>query len=63
MFKDIHFTHAATTRPLSSKNISPDTYKNDKYDPENLSNSDFFILGSTDAFLRPPITDFAKENL
>lgn len=63
MFDHIHFTHSATKEPLSSKRLTEQIYENQKYDRENLSNSDFFLSGATDSFLRPPITDFAKENL
>ncbi len=46
-----------------SKNITPDTYREKDYDPENLLNSEFIISGKYRSFLLPPITSFAFENL
>ncbi len=63
MFDGIPFLHAETDRPITSRQVSDETLKSGKYDPENLANSEFYILGSTDAFRPVPITVFAKENL
>ena len=63
MFEGIPFTHTETTHALTSKQITEETIRKGKYDPENLLNSEFRIEGATDAFLRPPISDFAKNHL
>lgn len=63
MFEGISFLHAETDTPITSRHVSDETLKSGKYDPENLANSEFSIIGSTDAFRPVPITDFAKENL
>lgn len=31
--------------------------------PANMRNADYFIFGKMDTFSRPPVTDFALENL
>lgn len=53
MFDGIKFTHKETQRPIVSRSISPEVYKEDKYSSENLANSEFYIYGGIDAFLRP----------
>lgn len=63
MFEGISFLHAETDKPITSRQVSDETLKSGKYDPENLANSEFFIIGSTDAFRPVPVTNFAKENL
>ena len=63
MFDGISFLHAETDRPITSRQVSDETLKSGEYDPENLANSEFYLLGSTDAFRPVPITAFAKENL
>ena len=63
MFDGIKFTHKETQRPIVSRSISPEVYKEDKYSSENLANSEFYIYGGIDAFLRPEITDYAKQKL
>ena len=63
MFEGIRFTHSSITGFLSSKQISREFIRDNKMDPENIYNSEFSIGGSTDGFLRPPITDFAREHL
>lgn len=63
MFEGISFLHAETDRPITSRSISDEALKSGKYDPENLTNSEFYIIGSTEAFRPVPITAFAKENL
>ena len=63
MFDGISFLHAETDRPVTSRQVSDETLKSGKYDPENLANSEFYIVGSTDAFRPVPITAFAKEQL
>ena len=67
MFEGIPFTQTTLSQPLISKQLSEETIKtrmkNRKYDPENFQNSEFYIDGSTESFLRPPITDFAKDHL
>lgn len=63
MFEGIPFTHTETTHPLSSRQINEESLNKGSYDPDNLLNAEFCIEGATDAFLRPPITDFAKNSL
>lgn len=63
LFEGISFLHSETNQPVTSRQVSDATLKSGKYDPENLANSEFYIVGSTDAFRPVPITDFAKENL
>lgn len=63
MFDCISFLHSETSRPITSGQVSDATLKSGKYDPENLVNSDFYIVGSADAFRPVPITAYAKENL
>ena len=63
MFQNIHFTHSETKEPLSSRRLTEQIYENKKYERENLSNSEFFLSGAVDSFLRPPITDYAKDSL
>ena len=63
IFDGIKFDHTVTKKPLLSKNITPEMYKEKSYDPENLLNSEFVISGRYDSFPIPPITSFALENL
>lgn len=63
MFEGIPFTHTETTHPLISAQVNPETVRQGPYDPDNILNAEFRIEGATDAFLRPPITDFARDNL
>lgn len=63
MFEGISFLHTEAKTPITSRQISDETYNSGKYDPENLRNSEFYITGCVDGFRQPPITPFAKENL
>lgn len=64
MFDGIEMTHVVTKHPLTSRQISEDTYKQHKeYERENLSNSEFVINGSADIFREPPVSEFAIRNL
>lgn len=63
MFDGISFLHTETDKPLTSHQVSDETLKSGKYDPENLKNSEFYILGSTESFRPVPIAAFARENL
>lgn len=64
MFDDIEFTHIATKHPLTYRQLSEETYKKNKdYEEENLSNSQFVISGSAEIFQRPPVSEFAQNNL
>lgn len=63
MFERIPFTHTETEIPLTSQKVDRDHLTEGPYDPENILNSEFRIVGSVDGFLRPPISDFAKQNL
>ena len=63
MFDSISFLHSETSHPITSRQISDAALKSGKYDPENLVNSDFYIVGSADAFRPVPITAYARENL
>lgn len=63
MFEGISFLTSVAERPLISRNITKETYSSGKYDPENLANSEFYLLGSAENFCKLPITDFAQNNL
>lgn len=63
MFEGIPFTHSETTIPLTSRQVTEETLRSGHYDPDNILNAEFRISGICDAFLRPPISDFAKEHL
>ena len=63
MFDGISFLHSETNHPVTSRQVSDAALKSGKYDPENLANSDFYIVGSADAFRPVPITAYARENL
>ena len=63
MFDGISFLHSETDHPVTSRQVSDAALKSGKYDPENLVNSDFYIVGSADAFRPVPITAYARENL
>ena len=63
MFEGISFLHSETDLPITSRQISDAALKSGKYDPENLVNSDFYIVGSADALRPVPITAYARENL
>ena len=63
MFEGIPFTRTETKHPLTSRLVTEETIRKGDYDPENLLNAEFRIEGATDAFLRPPISDFAKQHL
>ena len=63
MFEGIPFTHTETTRPLTSKQVTEETLRRGQYDSGAIKDAEFIIEGAVDAFLRPPITDFAKESL
>ncbi len=63
MFEGISFLHSETDHPVTSRQVSDAALKSGKYDPENLVNSDFYIVGSADAFRPVPITAYARENL
>lgn len=63
LFEGISFLHSETDLPITSRQISDAALKSGKYDPENLVNSDFYIVGSADAFRPVPITAYARENL
>ena len=63
MFDKISFFHKDALKPLISMNVDFDHLDETLYNRENLSNSAFFIRGSVDSFLNPPITDFALNNL
>lgn len=64
MFDGISFTRIQTTKPLSSRQVTEKFLRQqERYDLENLSNSEFHISGSMDAFLRPPLSAFAEERL
>lgn len=65
MFDNIRFTHSETKMPISSRLLDKDKvkYDEDKIDRENIYNAEFCISGSIDAFLRPPVTDYARNNI
>ncbi len=65
MFEGIPFTHTQTTAPLSSQKMDQEKLQS-SYDDEAVQavqHAEFRISGSVDAFLRPPISDFAKNQL
>ena len=63
MFERIPFTHTQADTPLTSRHLSREAVEKGGYDPDNIMNAEFWIMGSTESFLRPPITDFARDNL
>lgn len=63
MFNGITFTHSEAKQPLTPRQVSPEVLKSGKYDPENLTNSDFYIFGSAESFHLPPVTAYAKDSL
>ena len=64
MFEDIHFTHADTTTPIVSAFVDKEKAgKNEKIDKGSINDAEFYIAGGVDAFLRPPVTEYARENL
>ncbi len=63
VFEGIPFTHTEAEVPLTSQKLDRNRLADGPYDPQNVLNSEFRIQGSVDAFLRPPITDFAEQNL
>ena len=63
MFERIPFTRTQADTPLTSRHLSREAVEKGGYDPDNIMNAEFWIMGSTESFLRPPITDFARDNL
>lgn len=63
MFENITFITFTPKTRMSSTRLTADDFNNPKYSRENLLNSKFSIQGSVNHFQKPPITDFALQNL
>lgn len=63
MFDGIVFTHTVAEKPLISRAISPQEMLKPVYDRENLMNSEFYITGSANSFVRPPLSERAQSRL
>lgn len=63
MFDSIHFHTTKSSQRLTSRGLKPERLEKEEYNKEALLDSNFVIWGSVDAFRRPPISDFAKQNL
>lgn len=63
MFEGVQFTHTEAPQVLTSSQVTIDTLHSEKFDPDNLLNSEFSISGSVDTFTCPPIIDFALKRL
>ena len=62
LFPDIHFLTTVSQGRLSSKHIDT-TCLTAEVNQAAVHNTNFCISGSVDAFQRPPISDFARQNL
>lgn len=62
LFPDIHFLTTVSQGRLSSKHIDT-TCLTAEVNQAAVRNTNFCISGSVDAFQRPPISDFARQNL
>lgn len=63
LFEKIHFSITSSEHRLTSKNtnkIASETYT---YNQKAIQNTNFSIAGSVESFHRPPISDFALNNL
>lgn len=74
MFDQIFFTQVQLPTPVTPAEIERQMSRNvqnlqEKENgtqeelPANMRNADYFIFGKMDTFSRPPVTDFALENL
>ena len=63
MFDGIRFEKAKTEKKLTSRKISYERAREQGYNINAITNADFSISGSVDAFPRPPVSDFAMEHL
>lgn len=74
MFDQIFFTQVQFPTPVTPAEVERQMSRNaqnlqEKENgtqeelPANMRNADYFIFGKMDTFSRPPVTDFALENL
>lgn len=63
MFDEINFIETEISHPLISRQVNIASIDKDKYDEENVRNSDFLISGSVLTFRSIPISQYALENL
>ena len=63
MFDKIPFYTTTTDHRLSSKRITYENATDARYNSAAIANANFSMLGSVDAFLRPPVSEFALSNL
>ena len=63
LFEKIHFSITSSERRLTSKNTNKITTETYTYNQKAIQNTNFSISGSVEAFHRPPISDFALNNL
>ena len=74
MFDQIFFTQVQFPTPVTPAEVERQMSRNaqnlqEKANvtqeelPANMRNADYFIFGKMDTFSRPPVTDFALENL
>lgn len=63
MFEDIVFKTTEAPQRLTSRGLNPEHLENEEYNKDALRDSNFLIWGSVDSFHKPPVSDFAKQNL
>lgn len=63
MYEGIHFEKSRTEKKLTSRKISYEEAMERGYNVNAISNANFSISGSVDAFQKPPISDFAMSHL
>ena len=63
MFEGINFERTETRARLTSKKIVYDELEEKGYNEQAIANANFSISGKVDAFVKPPIAEFAIANL
>lgn len=63
LFKGINFSTYTSDMRLSEKRAFVNQGQTPDYNPNAVKNTNFSIAGSVDAFVRPPISQYALENL
>lgn len=63
MFDHISFVKTESPNRLSSKRVSPEIVEKNNYNKEALANANFSLQGSVETFHKPPISEFAVNNL
>ncbi len=63
MFEGIHFEKSKTEKKLTSRKISYENAMERGYNVKAITNANFSISGSVDAFPKPPVSDFAMAHL